>query len=696
MSLQSQFHELSIESLRPGSIEEAHVLLEELRIHQAELEQQTQALIESQRVAEHQASLYRHLLSEVPVALCRIDARGHISGANKAMERLLGRPATLLDGLMLYRQGLDDKQRVQLLQATQMAVSRERHEANQIWLHTSEAQVLVDVHFSRLPESLDHAREWIVALVDQTRHQQEHMALQGAHEALLHANQTNQELALLADRSPSAVLVCDRDFRIRWVNPSFTRTTGYTLAEAKGQRPDVLLDGLGADEHQPLPEGFRLDGGLPIDRLCLSHQTRQGQRYWAEVSVLPIRHEDGQITSYIVTEQDISDRIKAESERLVLMRVEADHAAKAEFLSRMSHNMRTPLNAVIGFSQLLMKDKELVTSPAQQQKLGIVHQAGHQLLTLVDQALQLAQLDHEMKSPELQCVNLALIVADCLSMTQERAQAKGLTLIDDVQAPMALGDPQLIREILDNLLSNAIKYTNEPGNIWVKVEPAPPGQLVQIQVQDHGVGIAPDDLDTIFMPFTRLEATSHMAPGHGIGLAISRRLAQRMHGTLTVNSTSNEGSIFTLSLPIPQASTPVPVPPTLAPEPLVQLPPMRLLCVEDHPLNRLLIEAVFSHAPQVQVVMATNLTQGTELALLGQPHVILLDINLPDGSGLALCRRLRATPYLVQQPLVIALSADALPENISEAMDAGVDHYLVKPLQVDRLFEILSQVTTST
>jgi len=118
--------------------------------------------------------------------------------------------------------------------------------------------------------------------------------------------------------------------------------------------------------------------------------------------------------------------------------------------------------------------------------------------------------------------------------------------------------------------------------------------------------------------------------------------------------------------------------------------------VEDHPLNRLLIEAVFSHAPQVQVVMATNLTQGTELALLGQPHVILLDINLPDGSGLALCRRLRATPYLVQQPLVIALSADALPENISEAMDAGVDHYLVKPLQVDRLFEILSQVTTST
>ena len=673
----------------PRTMAEAQRLLEDLRIHQAELEMQAQALHESRLLADQQARLYSHLLKAVPVALCRINERGTMINANKAMERLLRRNLQALDGQLLYRFGLDESQRIKLLQAVQAAALQDNFEARQIWFSADGDPVLADVHFSKAPELINGQPEWIVALVDQTRQHREHQALQHAHEALQKAHAVNQELALLADRSPNAVMICDSELRIRWVNPSFTHTTGYTLLEAKGRNPQELLGTPETRDETIHLMDQRLRRGDPIDRLHLQRQTKLGTPYWAEVSVLPIRNEDGLISRHIVIEQDITDRVQAEVEREALMRAEASHVAKTEFLSRMSHNMRTPLNAVMGFSHLLLRGPHAMPSETQKKKLEIIHQAGQQLLTLVDQALQLAKLEHALEDYAPEAVNLHVLMHECVDLVRERGAAKGLNVHLDSPVISAMGDAQRIREITHNLLSNAIKYSPGPGTVRVRVWLDQAKHLVNIEVHDEGVGISPEEQGMIFQPFTRLESTSDMAPGHGIGLAISRRLAELMLGELTLLSTPGQGSTFTLTLPAADGPVPLALRADDADESEISLPQLRLLCVEDNAMNRLLIEAVFKHYPQVSVAMAPTLQEGRACAEISHPEVILLDINLPDGNGLTLCRELRAQADQSQRPLVIALSADALPENISEAMEAGVDHYLVKPLQITRLLGIL-------
>jgi PAS domain S-box-containing protein len=674
---------------KPRTMAEAQRLLEDLRIHQAELEMQAQALQESRQLADQQARMYSHLLKAVPVALCRINDRGTMVNANKAMERLMRRPLHALDGQLLYRFGLDESQRVKLLQAVQMASAQDNFEARQVWFSADGDPVLADVHFSKAPELINGQPEWIVALVDQTRQHREHQALQHAHEALQKAHAVNQELALLADRSPNAVMICDSELRIRWVNPSFTHTTGYTLLEAKGSDPQELLGTPENREETLKLMDQRLRRGDAIDRIHLRRQTKLGAPYWAEVSVLPIRNDDGLISRHIVIEQDITDRVQAEVERDALMRAEASHIAKTEFLSRMSHNMRTPLNAVMGFSHLLLRGPNALPTDTQKKKLEIIHQAGQQLLTLVDQALQLAKLEHALEDYAPEAVNLHVLMTECVDLVRERATAKNLALRLESPVISAMGDAQRIREIAHNLLSNAIKYSPGPGTVHVRVWLDQAKHLVNIEVSDEGVGISPDEQDMIFQPFTRLESTSDMAPGHGIGLAISRRLAELMLGELTLTSTPGHGSTFALILPAADGPVPMAIRMDEGEEAEIALPQLRLLCVEDNAMNRLLIEAVFKHYPQVSVAMAPTLSEGRTCAELARPEVILLDINLPDGNGLTLCRELRARGDPSDRPLVIALSADALPESISEAMEAGVDHYLVKPLQITRLLGIL-------
>jgi PAS domain S-box-containing protein len=673
----------------PQSVEEAQRLLEELCIHQAELEQQTQALIESQRQAEQQARLYGHLLMAVPVAVCRINDRGVLNSPNQAMLALFGEVGASLEGQLLYRMGADEAQRRLALQAVQAAVARDAHEARGIWLRAGDSSVLVDMHFSRAPQSLNGQSEWLLALVDQTGRHSEHLALQEVHEALKLAHAVNQELALLADRSPHAVMICDSEMKIRWANPSFMRVTGYALPEALGQHPQALL---GTPDTDPLilsGMAQTLARGQSVDDLRLKRRSKSGGIYWAEVSVLPIANEDGLIARHIVIEQDITDRIEADIERDALVRAEASHAAKTAFLSRMSHNMRTPLNAILGFSQLLLLGADTAPTEAQRVKLEIIRQAGQQLLTLVDHALQLARLEHVHEHMESESVDLAPLVSECADWMRERAALKGLRIHVEAPPLCAMGNTQAIREIVQNLLSNAIKYSRGAGQIQIAVAPHAECGQVSVAVKDEGVGIAADDLPLIFQPFTRLEASSSMEAGHGIGLAISKRQTELMLGELSVQSELGRGSTFTLTLP---SALHPPVKGARFDDGAdlnIELPPMRLLCIEDNAMNRLLIEAVFARYPQVSLAMSTTLAEGLEGALVGRPDAILLDINLPDGSGLDLCRQLRANAAVSPQPLVVALSADALPEHIAQAMEAGADHYLVKPLQIARLLGLL-------
>ena len=666
-------------------------LVEELRVHQVELELQALALSTSQHHAEREALRYRHLLAAVPVAVCRVNVRGQVTEANLAMSALLGRSGEQLEGQLLYRQGCTDEARSKLLAALQGAFRQEHTALPGHWLKGANGPVLLDLHLSRSPRDGTVEDEWLVALLDQTRQQAEQEALQRTHDELRAAHELNDELALVADRYPGAVMICDAKLRIRWVNPGFTLQTGYTLNEARNQHPVILL---GQVEHaMALMDQVRqgLDDGLPMDRLTTTLRRRDGTQFPAELTVVPIHDAAGNVTRHLVLEQDITDRLEAARKREALLEVQASHQAKVEFLSRMSHNMRTPLNAVLGFSQLLMRADPPV-SAVHEEKLRIIHQAGQQLLGLVDQALQLARLEHVVERCDVQPVGITSALQDCSQMLRDRAQERQITVLCEVapDTPDALAEPQRMHEILQNLLSNAIKYSDPGRTVTLRAQSCDEGKSVRIDVVDQGRGIAEADRVKLFQPFVRLPATQEMAGGHGIGLAISRRLAELMHGRIDVDSTLGMGSTFSLTLPATQGREPNTSPASPPTQVRAPLPAMSLLCVEDNPLNQLLIQSMFVDSPQVSLSMAASLTQARQALAQAPVDGILLDLNLPDGSGLDLAREVLQQPG--PHPQVIVLSADAMPDSILAARLAGVVDYLVKPIDYAELWAVLSRM----
>ncbi|HET8869603.1 MAG TPA: PAS domain S-box protein [Aquabacterium sp.] len=636
------------------------------------------------------------LLADLPVPLCRVDARGQILQANRPAAQLLGYPPDELIGRHLHDFGADEAVRMLLAQTISLAgVGRSPQEARRQRLRTPHRILHVDLHYSEVHGSLGLNHQWLVALIDQTHLQQEHEALRHTMLALRQAHDTNQELALVADRSPNMIMICDAERRIRWVNPSFTRITGYSLSEAIGQRPTRLMQAPDADPDVIDTVSHQLDRGDAIEHLTLQLARKNGELYWAELAIQPVMDDDGKIVRYITIGQDITDQLQAQAEREALVRAEASHAIKSEFLSRMSHNMRTPLNAVLGFSQLLALSTDPGLTEGHKQKLDIIHKAGKQLLSLVDQALQLAQLEHRAEPCESRRVDLLPTLTDAIDMLKDRASAQNLNIVLEATPCAAWAEPQRVREVVLNLLSNAIKYSQPNRRVWLRCGPVKhnPTQVF-IEVQDQGVGIAADALPLLFQPFTRLESTRAMANGHGLGLAISRRQAQLMQGDITVDSQVGQGSVFRLILPadLNPAESITAAGDDIDTDPYTTtLPAMQVVYVEDNAMNRTLVESVLSAYPQIDVALAGTFAEGMQVIAETRPDVVLLDINLPDGSGLDICRAIRADTERAQ-PLLVALSADALPQHIAAAMEAGFDEYLVKPLQIHRLLEVLSTV----
>lgn len=510
--------------------------------------------------------------------------------------------------------------------------------------------------------------------------------------ALQRAQATNQELALVADRVTDALLICDAHRCIGWINPAFTRLTGFTLTECHGQLPEELLSGPHTDAATVARINQSLAQGSSIERLEVCLHRKDGEPFWVRRSVQPVHGPDGQVDRYIEVLTDITDSRRADAEHARRLEAEVALAAKVDFLSRMSHGMRSPLNAILGFTQLL--DMAGVDLPeAQHRHLQHIHTAGQQMLTLIDQALEFAQLDDRAVAIRPQRVELAVLLKEVRAALEDDAAAQRITLVIESPSLTAWADATHTRAILMNLVRNAIQYSDEGGTVWLAGRASPDGCMALVEVRDQGSGIDQGDLPRLFQPFTRLDSSRGKGMGHGLGLAVSQRLAELMHGCIDVSSTLGHGSTFTLKLPLAEAQG-VGRPVGRGQEPAVMLPPLRVVHIEDNALNRSLVEAVFAAYPQVRLFSAESAAEGLAAVESMRPDVALIDINLPDGSGLDLCRRLRLQTEFRKLPL-IALSADALPDHIARALQTGFNHYLVKPLQIPRLLGILASLPST-
>jgi signal transduction histidine kinase/CheY-like chemotaxis protein len=367
----------------------------------------------------------------------------------------------------------------------------------------------------------------------------------------------------------------------------------------------------------------------------------------------------------------------------------ANHA-KSAFLSRMSHELRTPLNAVLGFAQLLEFDQ---LDAGQRESVHQIERAGRHLLHLIDEVLDIARVESgELRlSPEP--TDAAELIQETLSLVAPLAEQRSIRLITDLgdcADGHIMADRQRLKQILLNLLSNAIKYNRKAGEVRISVQPNS-GEQIAIRIADTGAGLSEQQLSRLFEPFERLGAEHGNVDGSGLGLALSRRLAEAMNGTIDVQSAPRNGSTFSVHLPRAPAAV------TESSEQhdhSATAQPIRgdrkILYIEDNLSNLRLVERTLAHQPRVAFLPAMQGTIGLDLAREHHPDLILLDLHLPDLNGDDVLIRLKAGLTTRNIP-VIMLSADASPGQIQRLLDAGAAAYLTKPINLHELLDTISQ-----
>ena len=441
--------------------------------------------------------------------------------------------------------------------------------------------------------------------------------------------------------------------------------------------------------------------GKKVTDYELTARARDGKKTEVSYNATTFYDRDRTLQGVLAIARDVTERKRNEQAlqetniELASAKSAAEEAnlAKSDFLSSMSHELRSPLNAILGFAQLMELASPLPTD-SQKESIAQILQAGWHLLKLINEILDLSVIESGKVSLSTESVSLAEVMSECQAMMEPQAQQLGIGMtFPRFDNPFFVSaDRTRLKQIVINLLSNAIKYNKEQGTVVVDCTTSTPG-FTRISVKDTGAGLSPEKLAQLFQPFNRLGQEAGGVAGTGIGLVVTKRLAELMGGVLGVESTAGEGSVFwceLISCAAPElvvesgeAAT-VDRPPVPA-----GARPRTLLYVEDNPANMKLVEQLIARRPDMRLLTAVNGTLGIEVARTTQPTVILMDINLPGISGVEALKVLRIDPATAHIP-VVALSANAMPRDIEMGLDAGFFRYLTKPIKIKEFMDTLN------
>ncbi|MBV9489765.1 MAG: PAS domain S-box protein [Verrucomicrobia bacterium] len=489
---------------------------------------------------------------------------------------------------------------------------------------------------------------------------------------------------------------------IEYVNPVFTRMTGYTAAEVLGKTPRILQ---GPKTDRQVLDCLRRDLAL---KQSFHGETvnyrKDGSEYFVEWRISALRDLSGQVTHWVAIQQDVSERKQAErwrerlleSERAARAEAERVGRMKDEFLATLSHELRTPLNAILGWSHLLQSEHATVEDIA----LGLetIERNARAQSQLIEDLLDMSSIVSGKVRLNAQRYQLLEVVQAALDAVRPSIEAKGLTMEMDPKGfhRTLYGDPGRMQQVFWNLLSNAVKFTPSGGKVTVRERLAK--DHVEVLITDTGQGIEPDFLPHVFDRFRQADAstTRHQA-GLGLGLSIVRSLVEMHGGTVRAESAGrNLGATFIVALPDPASQRAAPGTPevssrALEPASLMRqnraLEDLSILVVEDDPDSREVLKRSLE-AYGARVTGASSAREGFELLKREPPNVLVSDIGMPEVDGFELIRWVRALPAEQGGRVpAIAVTAYARPDDQRQTLIAGYQLYLAKPVEPTRLLQ---------
>lgn len=506
----------------------------------------------------------------------------------------------------------------------------------------------------------------------------------------------------------------NRDLQWLFLNPAWQKLTGLPVQDSLGRDMGEIFD---ADDFEALKTRLEpiQSGAIQRARFEGSISHENGSILDVELSFSRLTGKDGSFLGIVGSIRDVTERKQMEH-NLVAARVGAEKAAdaKTRFLANMSHEIRTPMNGVLGFTQLLL-DADLPSE--QKNQAQMILDSGNAMMRLLNNILDISKVEAGQGNSNIAPMSTRHVLQSCVYLMAPIADQKHLDLkleiADDVPS-MVLADANHLRQIVLNLLGNAVKFTSSGAvTVSARVSQVGPDKLqMQVMVKDTGIGIPSDRLDAIFSPFEQAAPqTSTVFGGSGLGLTISKQLASIMGGTIEVESIEGEGTTFSIQFPVGTVTVPLAGPNIAAGNqsmtlksdpietPVVQAGNGKILIAEDHDINQILIAEMIKKLGY-QTVLAVNGQDAiakVEAAAEGNApfDLVLMDVQMPIMDGYEATASIRQKGYPKEQLPILAITANAYPEDIERCLQAGMQGHIAKPVMFDNLKTSLQDWTIS-
>jgi PAS domain S-box-containing protein len=512
------------------------------------------------------------------------------------------------------------------------------------------------------------------------------------------AEEELKKLSMAIEQNHASVLITDYNGIIEYTNPKFTEISGYTSDEVFGKKPGILKSGVHNDDFYKGLWHTIKSGHIWQGEIC--NKKKDDQLFWEQVNISPIKDFRGEITHFVAVKDDITEKKRVEEElKQAIESSESANRAKSEFLANISHEIRTPMNSIMGFAELLTTK---IVDEQQRSYLESIKSSGKNLLTLINDVLDLAKIDAGRMVLNIELVDPFLLFKDIEYLFSLKAKEKGLefSIKTDVSLPIGIEiDEVRFRQVLINLVGNAIKFTDK-GHVYVFVKCVSRITVedeyyvdMQIKVEDTGIGIEKNFLEKLFRPFTQQDGqTTKRFGGTGLGLSITKRLIDILNGTIKVESVQGIGSCFTVLIKRIKATNKRPDAieiRTIDPK-RIKFLPATIILADDVENNRKYLVSVLSDT-SLKIIESKNGLETFELALIHKPDLIITDLRMPVFDGFELLNRIRKHPLLKSIP-VVATTASASIEEKEKVKVYDFDGILIKPIQINDVFLELMRI----